>query len=770
MAWLSLVANRRLRSLLIVGGATFLLASTVLLGLYLGLETNHRLQAIKTSWVQFSEEADRKGAWISEIRGLMGYGGIIHNFKNYVLRKDEAYLDRLEDQLVPFHSAMRAYRESLPPGEERDALATIEETIRRYEAKIPIARQADRENWPVTETDRLVKVDDTAAIAALARLEAIWTAKRTDATRDIVTAVAEGERLITIGFMFLSALGVVALVLIGLLFALLRELQATVLRLTEELSERRRAEQAERKLSRAIEQSPATIIITDTDGRIEYVNAKFETLTEYSRAEVIGETPRMLRSGNTADETYRRLRVQLLSGKEWRGIFRNRKKSGEHYWVETTILPLKDDDGQIINFISTGEDITEKRRAREQIARVQKMEAVGLLAGGIAHDFNNILTSILGNLHLARLDAPEDGSLDEELEHAELAAKRAQSLVKQLLTFARRQPATPTRLRLGEAIEEDVRLLRASIPVNVGFDVRIADPDITVMVDPSHLHQVMMNLCRNAAEAIGTAKGTIAITAETSGRPDPDPGDHEADTAVLVDSLPADCDRWVRLSVADDGPGMPDDVASRVFEPFYSTKPVGKGTGLGLSMVATLAREMGSRVTLRTRPGEGAVFSLYLPQCEALAMAESRNAALPGGRERLLLIDDEVDVVSTYRRILIRLGYQVEAYTEPRVAMAAFAAVPGRFDAVVTDMVMPEMSGEEVVEEVLRLRPDCPVLIASAYHPETPGEAAGRHVAFLEKPADPAVFARTLRALLDEAQGPGDASDPAAPRLRRNRP
>ena len=762
-------ANRRLRSVLIVAGAAFLLASTVLLGLYLGVETNHRLKAIKTSWVQFSEEADRKGAWISEIRGLMGYGGIIHNFKNYVLRKDETYLDRLQDQLGPFHGAMQAYQASLQPGEERQALATIEETIRRYEAKIPVARRAEEENWPVTETDRLVKVDDTAAIAALSRLEAIWSAKRENATRHIVTSVAEGERLIAIGFVFLFALGIVALVLIGLLFALLRELQATVVRLTEELAERRRAEQAERKLSRAIEQSPATIIITDTDGRIEYVNRKFESLTEYSRAEVIGETPRMLRSGNTADETYRRLRRQLLSGEEWRGIFRNRKKSGEHYWVETTILPLKDDDGQIINFISTGEDITEKRRAREQIARVQKMEAVGLLAGGIAHDFNNILTSILGNLHLARLDAPKDGSLDEELEHAELAARRAQSLVKQLLTFARRQPATPTRLRLGEAIEEDVRLLRASVPVNVGFDVRIADPDITVMVDPSHLHQVMMNLCRNAAEAIGTGKGTIAITAETSGPPDPDAGDYDA-AAVLIDSLPADCDRWVRLSVADDGPGMPEDVAARVFEPFYSTKPVGKGTGLGLSMVATLAREMGSRVSLQTRPGEGAVFSLYLPQCEAVAMAESRNAALPGGRERLLLIDDEVDVVSTYRRILIRLGYQVEAYTEPRVALAAFAAVPGRFDAVVTDMVMPEMSGAEVVEEVLRLKPDCPVLIASAYHPETPGEAAGRHVAFLEKPADPAVFARTLRALLDEARHPADAAGPAKPMVRRNHP
>ena len=750
MTWLPLASHRRLRVLVIGVGAAVLLTSTVLLGLYLGLETNHRLQRIKTSWIQFSEAADQKGAWISEIRGLMGYGGIIHNFKNYVLRQDPIYLENLNRQLSAFYAALKAYHASLPEGAERDALADIEATIRRYESKIPIAMRAAAEKWPVTETDKLVKVDDTRAIEALKHIEDIWRANRQASTREIVVAVAEGERLIAIGFVFLFGLAVVALILYGLLFALMRELQATVVQVTEELAERRRAEQAEKKLTRAIEQSPATIVITGTDGRIEYVNRRFETLTEYASPEVIGRTPGFLRSGDKSSDIYARLWSKLLSGEEWHGVFRNRKKSGDHYWAETSILPLKDDDGTIINFIGIGEDITEKRRAREQVARAQKMEAVGLLAGGIAHDFNNILTSILGNVHLAKLDAPEGGELDEELVHIELAAKRAQSLVKQLLTFARRQPSAPTRIRLAGAIEEDLKLLRASIPATVDLDFATEDESITVMVDANQLHQVVMNLCRNAAEAIGTEKGTITIAIRATERPEFERETKELrDVATDADTA-GDTDSWVCLTISDDGPGMAEEVAQRVFEPFYTTKPVGKGTGLGLSMVATLVKEMGGRITLETAPGKGAEFAIYVPQCDPIEIASEKDAPLPGGRERLLLIDDEVDVVSAYRRILQRLGYMVDAYTDPLVGVSTFGSDPGRYDGVITDLIMPGMTGEGVAREVHRLRVDIPVLICTAYQPEAIDIDTKKHVRILEKPIDPASLARTLRFLLDD--------------------
>lgn len=737
--------------MLVIGvGAAVLLTSTVLLGLYLGLETNRRLASIKTSWNQFSEAADQKGAWISEIRGLMGYGGIIHNFKNYVLRQDAAYRIRFEEQLKAFYATVRAYNESGPTEAEREALIDIEETIRRYQSKVPIAYRAEVEEWSATETDRLVKVDDTKAIRALAKLEDIWRTNRRESTRNIVTAVAEGERLIAVGFVFLFGLAVVALILYGLLFALMRELQMTVVQLTEELAERRRAEQSEKKLSRAIEQSPATIIITDTDGHIEYVNRRFETLTEYSCAEVVGQTPRILRSGDKSATLYKRLWDRLLKGEEWHGVFRNRKKSGGHYWAETSILPLKDDDGRIINFIGIGEDITEKRKARDQVVRAQKMEAVGLLAGGIAHDFNNILTSILGNVHLAKLDAPDGQDLEEELTHIELATKRAQSLVKQLLTFARRRPAAPARLRLQDAIEEDLRLLRASIPATIDLKLDAASADITVMVDPDQLHQVIMNLCRNAAEAIGTGQGTITVTIRDVPRPL-----FEEQTRQLREFADDGSrrDQWVSITVADDGPGMVEDVAQRVFEPFYSTKPVGKGTGLGLSMVATLVKEMGGRITLDTTPGIGTEFSIFIPQCEPIEAVDDKDTPLRGGRERLLLIDDEVDVVATYRRILVRLGYMVDAYTDPVVALTAFRSEPGRYDAVLTDLIMPEMTGDDVAREVLQLRADLPVLICTGYLPDTIDIRSLPTIKILEKPIDPATLARTLRAMLEPVEG-----------------
>lgn len=752
MIWSSLTSQRRVRVFVIGVGAAVLLLSTVLLGLYLGLETNRRLISIKTSWYQFSEAADQKGAWISEIRGLMGYGGIIHNFKNYVLRQDSDYLRELEGQIKDFFRAARAYEASLPPGPERDALKDIQDTIARYQSKIPIARQAELEEWPIIETDGLVKVDDTKAIMALERLEEIWRSNRKSSTRDIVNAVIEGERLIAIGFAFLFGLAIVAAILYSMLYALMRELQSTVVQLTDELAERQRAEQAEKKLSRAIEQSPATIIITDTNGRIEYVNRRFETLTEYDRSEIIGETPRFLRSGDKSTEVYARLWEQLLKGEEWHGIFRNRKKSGDHYWTETNILPLKDDDGAIINFIGIGEDITEKRKARDQVVRAQKMEAVGLLAGGIAHDFNNILTSILGNVHLARLDAPEESDFEEELVHIELAAKRAQSLVRQLLTFARRQPAAPARLRLANAIEEDLKLLRASIPVTVELKFSTDNPEITVLVDANQLHQVVMNLCRNAAEAIGTDQGIIKITVSDIDQPI-----FEEQTPELREISKADIagnERWARLSIVDDGPGMAEEVAQRVFEPFYSTKPVGKGTGLGLSMVSTLIKEMGGRITLDTAPGKGADFSIYIPQCDPIETADEKHVPLPGGRERLMLIDDEVDVVSTYRRILIRLGYMVDAYTDPIAAMSTFRSAPGRYDALLTDLVMPEMTGADVAEEAHRLRADIPILICTGYQPQALEIQEHPKVRVLEKPVDPAGLARTLRAMLESSDSP----------------
>ena len=719
-----------LRLLLSGIAAALLLAATVGLGLYLGMETRDRFQRIADDWQNYNAQADQRGELLNRIRTHLGYGGVIHNFKNYVLRQDQIYLDRVIVQFADFAKTAREYLQSAASPEELKHLATVVATIDEYESKLPIAIRAARENWTPIETDKLVKVDDTEAFKALASLDAYWRDKRHQSTNAIASSVAEGKNLVTTGLRFLAGLFVVALTLYALFYILQRELRQTVGMLSNELAERKLAEHAAKKFLRAVDQSPATIIITDTNNVIEYVNRKFCELTGYDPREVIGRTPRLLRSGETPPDSYRDLRRRITVGEEWRGIFRNLKKDGASYWVRSAIFPLRDESDRITHYIGIGEDITEEQKARQQIERAQKMEAVGLLASGVAHDFNNLLTTILGNVHLARLDADGTKSINEELEHIEIAAKRARNLVGQVLTFARRQPGEPVPLRLAEVIEEVCQLIRASIQSNIELDCAVEDQSLSVLTDPTRLHQVLVNLCSNAAEAIGTEGGRIIVRAEQVagiGKKDP----------------------RIRLTVTDTGQGIPQEQLSRIFEPFFTTKPVGKGTGLGLPIVANLVADMNGQISVSSTHGKGTTFEIFLPQVRAVQTAIAPEQKTIGGREFILLVDDEPEVVVTCRKLLTSLGYDVEAHTDPRKAVEVFKADPQRFDLVMTDFVMPDMNGAQVSMAVRDSRADCPIIVCTGYQPGTLDQEALAPLKVIEKPVDPVLLSHTVRNMLD---------------------
>lgn len=718
-------------------GAALLLLATVVTGIYLGHETQQRFRNVAASWSTFAEQADRKGAWISEVRGLLGYGGIIHNFKNYVLRQEAGYAAAVRQQLKSFYRAVDEFVASGVAERESAALLTLRRTVETYEAQLPIADQAARERWAIAETDRMVRVDDQDAIRALAMLEDIWKQSRDRATADIVRTVEEGETLITLGFKFLLGLGLVAVALLGLYYMLARQIREAFTRLSAELSDRLRAEQSEKKLLRAVEQSPATIVITDTKGQIEYVNRRFEELTGYAKTDVAGATPRFLQSGETTPDQYATIRAQLDQGREWRGVFRNRRKDGTSYWAETTIFPLTDDEGVTRNFIGIGEDITEKRQAREHVIKAQKLEAVGLLAGGVAHDFNNVLTTILGSAHLAAMDAAPDSEVGREIAQIEIAAKRAQSLVQQLLTFARRQPGKARPLNLHREVCEVARLIRASVPRTIEITTESCEGPIWVRADPIHLHQVIMNLCRNAAEAVPPEEGHIRLAIEEHAA--------AAHPVLGLDPQPS----WVKLIVADNGPGVPPDVAKRMFDPFFTTKPIGKGTGLGLTMVATLLEEMGGSIAVSNVAGGGAAFEVTLPLTAAGAEVNEAAEELPHGTESILLVDDETDVLATQRRLLMRWGYRVSAYADPKTALATFKKDPSRFDLVVTDLVMPGLNGEVLAQEVQHAKPGCPVIVNSAYWPDSGPSSPALGFATLAKPTPPHELAHKIRELLD---------------------
>ncbi len=708
--------------------ATFLIISTVLGGIYLGNQTQDRFHDIESSWQVYSDEAELRGELLNRMWSHLGYGGIIHNFKNYVLRQDQQYLDRLEDQFTDFSQTIKEYRQSNPTRQELDNLAIIENTMLTYMNKAKIAKQAAQENWPPQKTDKLVKVNDENALYALATLDRLWREKREETTTIISHAVAEGENLVVVGFRFMAALVVVSLVLFALFYLLQMELRQAIGLLSKELSERKLAQQVAKKFQRAVEQSPVTIIITDTDRKIEYVNQKFCDLTGYTSDEVIGKTPSILQSGETSEQAYASLHQQLELGQEWRGEFHNKKKDGNLYWAKTSILPLREEDGIITHFIGLGEDITQTRKARDQMHRAQKMEAVGMLASGVAHDFNNVLTIILGNVFLAKADAPIDSDLAYELEQIEIAAKRARNMVGQILTFARQQPGETIALRVGDTIDEVIRLMRASILPNIKIKCVIKDKTLSALADSTRLHQVIMNLCSNAAEAIGANEGEITITAKVeTGNKTP---------------------KQVCICVSDNGPGIPDKLKEKIFDPFFTTKQLGKGTGLGLSVVTSLISQMNGHISLETSP-KGSEFKILLPMAEPSKDENKKTKTFIVGSGRILLIDDQKEVVDICNKILAKMNYQVDAFTNPKEAMSLFKSNPDDYQLVMTDYIMPELSGAEVCAQVRELRPNCPIIIYSAYQPDQIELDRFKPIKLLKKPIDPHSLSQTLMNLLN---------------------
>lgn len=715
--------------------AIALLVVTVSLGLFLGTETRRQFGEIQDSWSDYNGEVGQKGVWISSIRGHLGYGGIIHNFKNYVLRRDEIYFHRVDSQIHQFNEVVDAFLGQTRNEAERKALLELQATIGLYSRNLQVAQQAIQKGRGTAAVDALVRIDDSAAKQALADLEAIWTRTRVMSTRRIFSAVAQGQKLIGVGFASIVALVLAALTIGALLVFMLGDMRAALERLARELSARRKAEAGETRLASVVEQSPATIVMTDTDAKIVYANRRFRELTGWSSDDVSGQTPKFLQSGDTSSETYEDIREKLAGGEEWHGVFRNRKRDGTTYWADTRILPLLGPGGDVQNYISIGEDITERRQAREQVARAQKLEAVGLLAGGIAHDFNNVLTTIVGAAHLASLDAPEGSDIAGEIEQIEIAAKRAQSLVHGLLTFARREPGKPQPVDLCGVVKEVARLLKASVPPTVKLDCSDAVGHKMVMADHTNLHQIVMNLSRNAAEAIGGEEGVISVR------------------VAAVDGTPPElaerADGWMVMEIADTGPGMSAETRARLFDPFFTTKPLGKGSGLGLVVVAGLVEEMGGRIEVDSAPGEGAKFVIYLPATsQPEAAQEQRQSETPRGHERIILVDDETEISATWRRVLMRLGYQVEAYTSSVVAAEKLSATPKKFDLLVTDMVMPDLSGEELANHARSVSPDIPVIICTGYSPSAI-DVTGQAPVILAKPIDPQHLARHIRAELD---------------------
>jgi PAS domain S-box-containing protein len=473
-------------------------------------------------------------------------------------------------------------------------------------------------------------------------------------------------------------------------------------------SERKLADMELRTLSRAVEQSPASIVITDRAGNIDYVNPRFEQVTGYTRAEANGKNPRILKSGMNAPELYVQLWATISGGGEWRGELCNRRKNGELYWESAAISGVRGETGEIEHYIAVKEDITERKRLEEVHRQAQKLESLGTLASGISHDFNNILAAIQGNADLAIEDVGPDHIAMESLQQIRKASGRASELVRRIMAFGRPSEPHHKSADLSAVTGEVINLLRSTLPAGISMTMDFAKDTPHVLADAAQVHEVIVNLTTNAAYAIGPRAGSIEYRLEpmhvtnenASGVPGLKPG------------------RYARLTVIDSGYGMDAAALEHIFDAFYTTKPVGVGTGLGLSMVYGIMKSHGGAVAVESSPGKGSRFHLYFPASEVLAFKEGARASaqsLLTAGQRVLYVDDEEALVFLAKRFLSRKGHSISGFTDPEKALEAFRAHPLDFDVVVTDVSMPHMSGFELARKVLALRPEIPVLVTTGY-------------------------------------------------------
>ncbi len=507
--------------------------------------------------------------------------------------------------------------------------------------------------------------------------------------------------------------------------------------------QRQKAEDTLRKLWRAVEQSADLVMITDRGGAIEYVNPAFEALTGYSAGELMGQTPRILKSGQQAPELYKDLWETILSGSVFRCTMSNRKKNGEVFVAEKTITPLRDNDGKITHFISNDRDITERRRLEDHLQQAHKMDAIGRLAGGVAHDFNNLLMVISSYAELMLDSLAPQHPLRRNVDEIQKASRRAADLTRQLLAFGRKQMQTLQLLDLNSIIEEINKMLPRLIGEDIELEFVPGKKLGRVKADPVQVEQVLMNLAANARDAM--PKGGKLVIETASVRLD--------DVYVQAHSIVPPGD-YVLLTVTDSGEGIAPEHLSHIFEPFYTTKEEGQGTGLGLATVYGIVKQNRGFIWVYTEPGMGTTFKIYLPRATDARVVP--QASLPvegysGGCETVLLAEDEPAVRQSTREFLGLNGYIVLEAKNGTDALAIAREYKGPIHLMITDVVMPQMGGAKLAGELASERPEMKVLFVSGYAETTVQRHGAIDVTtrFLQKPFSLRTLAHKVREVLD---------------------
>ena len=386
------------------------------------------------------------------------------------------------------------------------------------------------------------------------------------------------------------------------------------------------------------------------------------------------------------------------------------------------------------------EELTRRKEVEAQLVRAQKMEAIGTLAGGIAHDFNNILSAIMGYSEIALLAAKKDAALSDYIRQIYVAGERARDLVHQILTFSRRTDDKLRPAKISAIIKEVLKLLGVTLPSTITIDHDIVSAS-SVMANPTQIHQLIMNLCTNAAHAMEDEGGVLTVKL-TDIALDPESQGGQMDVTA---------GDYIKLSVSDTGRGMSSDVLERIFDPFFTTKPPGKGTGLGLSTVHGIVKNHYGSIAVSSKPNEGTTFEILLPIVDQEVVSGILgDEPIPTGSESILFVDDDKTIVNMSKIMLEKLGYQVNSKTSSIDALIDFKRQPNKYDVVITDVTMPQMTGFELANEILSVRPDTPIILCSGYVAKIPVdelESMGIQ-AVVSKPVSRRKIAEVIRGVL----------------------
>lgn len=517
-----------------------------------------------------------------------------------------------------------------------------------------------------------------------------------------------------------------------------------------DITDRKRTEETIQKLHHAVEQTDEVIIMTEPDGVITYVNPAFEKLYRYSREEVLGKTPRVLKSGGMSQEYYALFWRDLLAGKSIRTEHINKTKDGKIVVVEVSVNSIYDIKGKLTGFISVQEDISERKRneaerkrLESQLLQTQKLESIGTLAGGIAHDFNNILGIILAyssSLRNARLPFQKVVNAADIINQA---VERGAELVKQILTFARKTDVVYGLVNINAMIKELKRMLAETFPRTITIVTEL-NPDVQdITADATQVHQAILNICVNARDAM-PAGGMLALRTRTVSRYE------------VAEYFPeASSERYVHVSISDTGTGMDDSTRERIFEPFFTTKPKGKGTGLGLSVVYGVVKNHSGFVRVHSEIGKGTTFELYFPAPVQIGQSSEKTHGslvdIPGGTESILVIEDEEPLLNVLSGLLKSKGYRVLTARDGYEAVDTYEEHHLDIAVVVSDLGLPKMSGQDAFLRMKSVDPRVKVIFGTGYlDPDLKTELLNLGArGFLAKPYSQDELLRRIRELID---------------------